>query len=268
MGTCQPTSKMSGTTIFSGTFLLTLPLLLVAAYAPKATVQTGEQIARDLDLPPYDGPPAHIAVGPCENRTGGAGTFTVGDTRISLDNEIGRGMGDMLVSALVNTGRFAVVEANPEVVAALERQRAIRGEPAAGPSLASADLMVTCGVTEFEPDASGIGGGAANVFGRTLAGAIAGTSTSRVGIDIRLVDVSTGLVLSAFTVRGEARNVTMGGLAARRFGPAGALGGFSNTPVEEAVRIALLEAVKEIAVKTPDEYFGAATDPTETDGGT
>jgi curli biogenesis system outer membrane secretion channel CsgG len=60
---------------------------------------------RDLDLPPYDGPPAHIAVGPCENRTRGAGTFTVGDTRISLDNEIGRGMGDMLVSALVNTAR-------------------------------------------------------------------------------------------------------------------------------------------------------------------
>lgn len=255
------------TRFIPGMAILTVPFFLLVACAPQATVQTGDQIAQELDLPPYDGPPAHIAVGPCENRTGGSGTFTIGDTRISLDDEIGRGMGDMLVSALANTGRFAVVEANPEVIEALERQRALRGVSEGTAGLASAELMVTCGVTEFEPDASGIGGGAANVVGRTLAGLVGGTSTSRVGIDIRLVDVSTGLVLNAFTVRGEARNVTMGGLAARRFGPAGALGGFSNTPIEEAVRIALLEAVKEIAVRTPDDYFGPSLEPDGSDAG-
>jgi curli biogenesis system outer membrane secretion channel CsgG len=253
--------------ILERTFLLVLPLLLLIACTPKATVQTGEQIAEQLDLPPYHGPPALIAVGPCENRTGGAGTFTVDGTRITLDNEIGRGMGDMLVSALANTGRFAVVEASPEVVEALERQRAARGQPEGGPGQAGADLLITCGVTEFEPEASGIGGGAANVFGRTLAGAIGGTATSRVGIDIRLVDVSRGFILSAFTVHGEARDVRMGALMARRLGPVGALGGFSNTPVEAAVRIALLEAVKEIALRTPPEYFRPLSGIPRPDGG-
>jgi curli biogenesis system outer membrane secretion channel CsgG len=253
--------------ILERTFLLVLPLLLLIACTPKATVQTGEQIAEQLDLPPYHGTPALIAVGPCENRTGGAGTFTVDGTRITLDNEIGRGMGDMLVSALANTGRFAVVEASPEVVEALERQRAARGQPEGGPGQAGADLLITCGVTEFEPEASGIGGGAANVFGRTLAGAIGGTATSRVGIDIRLVDVSRGFILSAFTVHGEARDVRMGALMARRLGPVGALGGLSNTPVEAAVRIALLEAVKEIALRTPPEYFRPLSGIPRPDGG-
>lgn len=257
---------LSGT-ILATMFLLILPLLLPIACTPKATIQTGEQIAEQLDLPPYYGPPALIAVGPCENRTGGSGTFTIGDTRISLDDEIGRGMGDMLVSGLANSGRFAVIEASPEVVEALERQRAVRGEPEGRPGMVAADLLVTCGVTEFEPEASGIGGGAANVFGRTLAGAIGGTATSRVGIDIRLVDVNSGFILSAFTVHGEARDVRMGALMARRFGPVGALGGFSNTPVEAAVRIALLEAVKEIALRTPPEYFRPLPGAPRTDAG-
>lgn len=231
-----------------------LPLVVLGACATRATVERPADITSRLALPPYDGPLAAVAVGPCENRAGGTGSFTVstpqGETQVSLGDEIGTGMADMLITALANTNRFRVFEISASVIEAIDRGGAIRD-----PAAPAADLLVTCGVTEFEPRASGLAAGAASRLGGVLGGVLGATSTSSVGIDLRLVDAATREIVTAFSVRGEARDVSAGGILAGMTGPVGGLGGFNNTPIEAAVRLALLEAVKELAGVTPERYF-------------
>lgn len=231
---------------------------LVAACAPSATVTSGEDVRRELNLPPYDGPKVPIAIGPCEDKTGGTRSLDIdtpdGQTRLRVGGEIGRGMSDMLVTALVNTDRFMVLEADEAVMEAMERERSVQGERTPQRAMRSAEIVITCAVTEFEPNAQGAGGGVGDLLGDLFAAVAGGAKKSTVALDFRLVDTDTRAILTAFSVQGEASDAALGGALASLFGPAVALGGFQNTPIEKAVRVALFEAVKEIATRGPEEY--------------
>jgi hypothetical protein len=50
--------------------LIALLTIIVVGCATTATVQSGEDIQRELELPEYNGPKAPVAVGPCEDRSG------------------------------------------------------------------------------------------------------------------------------------------------------------------------------------------------------
>lgn len=239
-------------------WLIGSALVLVAPLAAACAtggVTTSEEIQAEFELPPFEGTPATVAVGSCEDRSAGAANFTIGDgdqqIAYAFTSEVGSGMADMMVTGLLNTDRFRVLETRD--MASLEREQAYLGEEAQD-AMAGADLVVTCAVTSVEPDAGGVGGGALNAIG-SLVGAGGGIQQAEVELDIRLVDVETREILTSFQANGSATDAAVLGLLGGG-GTAGLLGGYSNTPIEGAVKKAIWWAAEELAKTTPEEYFG------------
>ena len=156
--------------------LIALLTIIVVGCATTATVQSGEDIQKELELPEYNGPKAPVAVGPCEDKTGGRGEFTVetseGKTEVSVDGEIGDGMKDMLVTALVNSGRFQVLESNAAVMDAMEREREIQDSTNTHWQMQAAELVVTRAVTRFSStiEVRSFSGGFSDSVGDTMLG--------------------------------------------------------------------------------------------------
>jgi curli biogenesis system outer membrane secretion channel CsgG len=172
--------------------------------------------------------------------------------------KIGEGLAEMLTTELVRTGQFIVVErqALGDVVGeqALGQSGLVRRETAAqSGQILGAQVVVRGAVTEFEENASG---GGAGIEGRRFA--IEGRAeNAHVAIDLRLIDTSSGQVIAsqnvskiapgaggAFAVRG--RRVLFGGDA------------FYQTPIGQATRAAMQEAVQFIVSRSP---AGAAAAP-------
>jgi curli biogenesis system outer membrane secretion channel CsgG len=214
---------------------------------PKAQV---DNTAGTKALPPYSGPKARIAVADFDVKAAKA------------YGEIGTGLRDMLVTALVNTSRYRVVERQ-----ALMQEQELASSGAAQQGnvkrgqIRTADIIITAAVTEFEPEAGG-GGGLLGGGGRSkgkLIGAILGASMNKahMALDIRIIDTSTSEVLAATRVQGQATDVS-GGLFAGlldSIGLGAGLGAYSNTPMEKAIRVCIIEAVNYIVGQTPPSYF-------------
>jgi curli biogenesis system outer membrane secretion channel CsgG len=109
-------------------------------------------------------------------------------------------------------------------------------------------------VTEFEPGTSGIGSGLGGTVGRVVGGVLGGIRKSHIAIDVRVVDTRTSRLVAATSVEGEATDYNLGGLAIGS-SVGGSLGGYSKTPMEKAVRVALGEAVNFIVSQTPQTYY-------------
>lgn len=232
------------------------PLLFACA---SGGVTTGEDIRAEMNLPDYSGPRATIAVGSCEDKSGGATNFTVGDgdqqIQYAFTREVGHGMAEMLVTGLLNTERFRVFETGD--LAALEREQAYRGETASD-RMQAADLVVSCAVTSVEPNAGGVGGGVLSALGSAVGVGGAGLKKSSVTLDIRLIDTGTREILTAFEANGTATDAGVVGILGGTT-TAGILGGYSNTPIEGAVKKAILKTSEHLALNTPRRYFVEAT---------
>ncbi|HRZ13882.1 MAG TPA: CsgG/HfaB family protein [Candidatus Omnitrophota bacterium] len=206
-------------------------------------------------LPPYQGPKARIAVA----------DFDVKAAKAS--GEIGSGLREMLVTALVNSSRFRVVERQVLNAVMQEQELAASGAAQQGNGgaqrgqIKTADIIVTAAVTEFEPQASGgsagIGGGGG--VGSGILGGLLGATMNKahMALDIRVIDTSTSEVLAATRVQGQASDVA-GGFMAGFFG-GWALGGgltmYANTPMEKAIRICIIEAVRYVSQVIPANYY-------------
>lgn len=204
-------------------------------------------------MPPYSGPKARIAVADFDVKAAKAG------------GEIGTGLREMLVTALMNSNRYRVVERQVLNALMQEQELGASGAAQAGGAqrgqIKTADLVITAAVTEFEPNASGggagIGGGGS--VGSGLLGGILGAAMnkSHMALDIRIVDASTSEILASTRVQGQASDVA-GGFAAGflgGFGLGGGLSMYSNTPMEKAIRVCIIEAVKYISQATPADYY-------------
>jgi curli biogenesis system outer membrane secretion channel CsgG len=233
-------------------FCLIMPTLVFAGLQPTAQVDNN---AGTAGLPPYNGPKARIAVS----------NFDVKAAKAY--GEIGTGLREMLVTALVNSSRFRVVERQVLDAVMQEQQLQASGAAASGQTSAqrgqikTADIIVTAAITEFEPQATGGGGGigGGGRLGGSLVGALIGGSMNKahMALDLRIIDTSTSEVLAATRVQGQATDIA-GGIFAGVLGsvPLGiGLGGYANTPMEKAIRVCIIEAVKYIAQTTPAEYF-------------
>jgi curli biogenesis system outer membrane secretion channel CsgG len=80
---------------------------------------------------------------------------------------------------------------------------------------------------------------------------------SHMAMDIRIIDTSTSEILAATRVQGQATDMA-GGIMAGFMGSWGlgaGLSGYANTPMEKAIRVCIIEAVKYIATATPPGYF-------------
>lgn len=202
----------------------------------------------------YEGPKARVMVS----------DFTCKAAK--CDQGIGDGVSDMLTTALFKSGRFVVLESGSGLGAALEEQAlaqsgAVReGQGPEAGMMEAADLIVTGAITGFEPDAEG---GGLSLFGAggglpLLGGFGAGSSEAHIQADLRLVDVRTRRIVNATTVEGLASSFGIKGLGAGRVGGiplGGTLGSYSNTPMEQAVRVMLDNAIEAIAQMVPESYL-------------
>jgi len=122
----------------------------------------------------------------------------------------GQGVADMLVTALVKSGEFIVVE-RKELDKVLAEQRLGRSgsvtpqtAPAIG-KLLGADLLVLGSISELGTKDRNVSGGA------PMFGAKINAKTARAAVDIRLVNTSTGEVVAAETEEGTESTVGLGG---------------------------------------------------------
>ncbi len=238
--------------------LVALSLLLAGCPAGTTTnvrENSGRNMA-DVAAERYDGPKARIAVARFENKTA--------DSRNWYSPSIGDGMADMLTTALVNSGRYIVLERDSLDTVLGEQDLGasgrVRGDTAAAiGEIEGAELLVVAAVTEFMENAGGtqgaVGGGS---LGRAL-GAIAGGSRSaHMAIDLRVVDATTSRILAATSVEGEARDFNLAGALGGATGTVGLAGGLSswkNTPREKALRDVIHGAVDYVISVTPAEMM-------------
>jgi curli biogenesis system outer membrane secretion channel CsgG len=243
------------------TFYILVIVFFLAQIAGCATLDQLTQPSAQVDnnagttpLPPYSGPRARIAVADFDVKAAKA------------YGEIGTGLREMLITALVNSNRFRVVERQVLNALMQEQELAASGAAAQGTGaqrgqIKTADVIVTAAVTEFEPQASGgaggIGGGGG--VGSGILGGLLGASLNKahMALDIRIIDTSTSEVLAATRVQGQASDIS-GGFMAGFFGGwalGGGLGAYANTPMEKAIRICIIEAVRYISQTIPANYY-------------
>jgi curli biogenesis system outer membrane secretion channel CsgG len=254
----------------SAVFLLPATGCMESQVQPTASVDKGVE----LELPPYNGPKAKVAVANFEWKVGGSGSTTTisgfGGKSISVSQSrysgYTTGLRDMLTTTMVQTNRYRVLER--QNLAALQQEMSLSSSGYTDKSgvkkgsIKGADLLIMGAVTGWEPGTSGAGGGlGGGILGKASAlfGAVKGAfKKSSMAMDIRIVDTHTSEVLAATRVEGEAKDVNLGaslGVLTGSGGMGGGLGAFAKTPMEKAIRKCIYEAAKYIAVHTPKEYM-------------
>ncbi|MCD6153273.1 MAG: hypothetical protein J7J07_05110 [Syntrophobacterales bacterium] len=237
---------------------------------PTAKTDTGEE----MQLPPYNGPKAKVAVANFEWKVGGSGSTTrisgFGQgISISHSEHSGysTGLRDMLTTAMVQSKRYRVLER--QNLSALKQEMSLTKQGYTGKSgiqkggIKGADLLIMGAITGWDPATSGAGGGLGGGGLLGTAGAIFGGikgafKKSSMAMDIRIVDTHTSEVLAATRVEGVAKDVNLGGFLGGfggAAGMAGGLSGFAKTPMEKAIRTCIYNAVKYISENTPKEYM-------------
>ena len=136
--------------------------------------------------------------------------------------DIGGGLAAQLMTELVKTGRFVVVE-RTDLSSVLREQKLgatklTNSETAAKlGQLTGAQLLVRGAVTEFSPRSEGGGINLGGGFG-TLGGLLGVSSeTAHVGIDLRLIDTTTGEIVKATNAVGEADSYALSADIAKAF---------------------------------------------------
>jgi curli biogenesis system outer membrane secretion channel CsgG len=127
------------------------------------------------------------------------------EDRAGYGHNIGKGVSDMLITALVETDRYLVIERSEldEVLKeqGLGQSGAVTPQSAAQVGkLLGIEVMITGSVTEFGEKKSEVGGGLGSLSGFNIG---VSTKTARVAVDIRMVNVNTGEIIAAKSAVGE-----------------------------------------------------------------
>lgn len=241
-------------------------LLLASACAttPEAHVRGGgaPSIAQAM-AQRYDGPKARIAVVKFMDKTGKTGA------------SLGEGMADMLTTALFNTNRYILLD-RQDLNAVINEQdfaasgRVSEATAARMGNIEGAELLVFGAITGFEEDSFGAGGIliGAITLGASIAVSSANNNDTPIGavtytesyiaLDMKVVDAKTGRVVAANTVEGRTQNWgggVIGGVGGGWSRAPVALGGWTGTGVENAVRDCIDSAVKDLVKNTPMDYY-------------
>jgi len=127
------------------------------------------------------------------------------EDRAHYGHDIGQGIADMLVTKLVETHQFLVIERS-ELDAVLTEQglgqSGLVTEQSAAKvgQLLGVEMIVTGSVSEFGEKESKVGGGLGSFGGFNIGVA---TKTARCAVDIRLVNTNTGEIIAAKSADGE-----------------------------------------------------------------
>jgi len=229
-------------------------MLAMTACATAQVTSTGGQNMASARSEAYNGPKARIAVSRFTDKMSTTGYYRA---------EYGRGMQDMLTTALFHSNRYIVLERETLTDVITEQDLGASGRfkketaPQIG-ELEGADLLIVAAITGFDPGTAGVEGSVGGFLNDTLGGAFAGLSGSyksaHVAMDLRVVDSNTGRVVAATSVTGSAKSFGLGGT---RSGPdmSGALGGFAKSPMETAIRKMIQAATDYIVSQTPQQFY-------------
>lgn len=210
----------------------------------------------------YNGRKARLGVLPVDNNsTAGSFTVTSGMGQVDYSSSTAgvpvNGIEAIVIDSLAQTGRFRLVE-RTELDDVLGEQdlassgRIAQPSGAATGNVLGAEYLVQVVITDYESNTSGQSGGVGGLLRKrvpVLGGVKAGSSTGRVGLNIRLIDAETSEI--TFTKQIEAvikeSNLSFGGIG---IGGDVALGGFlsnySKTPIGQAVIAGINQGVYEL----------------------
>ncbi|MCD6310123.1 MAG: hypothetical protein J7M18_05375 [Candidatus Eremiobacteraeota bacterium] len=165
-----------------------------------------------------------------------------------VDHRVGDVLSEMVITALVKTGKYIVLERS-EIHKVLREQDlgssgAVTAETAvkAG-KLLGAQVVVTGTITEYTWFSSG--------GGIIIKGIGLGSKNAKLTIDLRLVDTTTGEIITAESASGTSTSTALG--AGAYVDDIWIAGGFGkNDPMGKAVRDAVGKIVEIISKKTGD----------------
>lgn len=221
-----------------------------------AVSSEGSSLVYEAKVESYTGPKARLAVGQFVDKTASGGTSAEWLEKYGITmKEFGNGMRDMLTTALFNTNRFIVLEREQLDEVMREQDlgasgRVKKGTEAPIGEIYGADLIITASMTEFSAGKKGLEG-ETEVLGIRLGG---GVKKAHIGMDIRIIDAKTSQIVAIASARGKASKIGLGGDTLIGALPV-SMRGFSQTPMEKAIRNCIQKAVKEIVNRTPKEYF-------------
>jgi len=197
-----------------------------------------------------EGPKKRVAIMKFEDKSNGQHGW----------RRVGDGMTDMIITALVKTKKFIVVERSELEQITREQHLGQSGAVTAGTAaklghLIGASVIVTGSVTEFGMNKKKYKvGNLGSVFSSVGGGGGIERETARVALDLRFVDTTTGEILSSEEANGSKSStgldLNLSKLPSLDLGAAG----FDSTTIGKATREAVNDAVKKIseqADKTP-----------------
>ncbi|NLW50269.1 MAG: hypothetical protein GXY85_05420 [Candidatus Brocadiaceae bacterium] len=156
---------------------------------------------------------------------------------------ISHGMTDQLITALVKTGHFRVVERATLSDVMTERALQQSGQAtggAGGTQLAGAALIFAGAVTELDEGSGGTIG-----YGRRHYGLEARRVTASVGLDMRIINAADSVVLDSIDVR---RKVAQTGLSGRAHGL------YGDFEITNAMDLAIRETIDEAVYQLVMNY--------------
>ncbi|MFI5385944.1 MAG: CsgG/HfaB family protein [Fimbriimonadales bacterium] len=170
---------------------------------------------------------------------------------IDSPSEFGTGMADMLVTALIDSKRFIVLERRDmkdiESELDLQKSNAV-GEDStvkAG-KLLGAQVLVRGSLTElsYKKNVTGLGGGVIEDVQASQA-----TYAAICAVDIKLIDVETGQVLDSVKGEGKTVNKTKSiGFTAKQF--SFGTSSFETSSIAKAIRMSIQDGVKKLLERT------------------
>lgn len=182
------------------------------------------------------------------------------------DQDVGKGITDMMVQKLVEDGKYSVIEraALDKIISEQNFNNSDRADPSSASKIGrilGVDTIIIGSITKFGRDdksVGGVGGGHSGWTG-ALAGMKKNDSKAVCAITARMVNTTTGEILAAVTGNGES---TRSGFAVGGGGGNGYNGGgggfdmtssnFAQTILGEAVTKAVKDAATQLDSKSAD----------------
>jgi len=225
-------------------FGVLLALAVASAEARSKAEETAEELKAALEALHCEGPRVRVAV---------YGFYATGKLAAYEGFNVGDGLAAQLATELDRTGCFVVLDRTGLSDVLREQELGLAGvvsRETAAPAgrMVGAEVIIKGSVTEFDPNQRGGGMTLGFALPDTPLGVRLGRNGSQahVGLDISLVDASTGQVRSAHRVTATSKT---GGWTLGLVFERASLGGdrFAKTPLGIASRNALGQAVLEVA---------------------
>lgn len=198
-----------------------------------------------------------VAVSKFDNKAG-SGRCYLG----FFGSNLGSGFTDQIITSLVNTGKYEIVERDNLKKMYNEEHKLVNADHSTlpqGNKFKAAHYSITGAVTSFELCNSKVGGNVdvGGLLGMKNSGLKVGGSkaSAKVVIDLRVVDVESGTVVTSLRSEGSSSAADIdlkGNVKGAGFGT----NAFYSSPIGEATREAIDDAVKKLVTSLPEKSDG------------